>query len=293
MQATYEVGTTVDPFFNWFYIFRDNNFSTSIAPHWHQGIELSFTIAGKIDRFTINKQTYTTTPGTILVVNSQVIHSLQTRHSLTNHLLSIIFPLEYVRRFYPAIEHRVININDPTSFSPKQQLAYSKLQGLLYRFCNLQELHSKNSLLALQSQTLLDQILLTLLSDFTSEMSSDLQSGSHQLYQLKRLRFITYYVEKHYREKLQLHSVASACSISKEYLARFFKKQMGISVNHYIANVRAEHARASILTSHKSLTQVAIENGFADTKAMNRAFQNLYQVSASQFKHQLQTTGKN
>lgn len=34
-----------------------------IPPHWHQGIEISYTVDGSIDRFQIDAQTYQTAPG--------------------------------------------------------------------------------------------------------------------------------------------------------------------------------------------------------------------------------------
>lgn len=57
--------------------YHHNNSANHIAAHWHQAIEL----AGSIDRFKIDNQVYQTKPGQILVINSQVIHSID----ITNH----------------------------------------------------------------------------------------------------------------------------------------------------------------------------------------------------------------
>ena len=42
--------------------------------------------------------------------------------------------------------------------------------------------------------------------------------------------------------------IANHCNISKEYLARFFKKEMELTVENYINNVRAEHAYHEVKT---------------------------------------------
>lgn len=287
MQETYENITPIDPFSIWFYIFNHSNITNHIASHWHQGIEVSFTLSGQIERFTISGHNYQTTPGKILVVNTQQVHSMTSYHLRDSCLLSIIIPFNYIRRFYPDITKRLIDINQPTTFSNTQQLAYSQLQSLLYQFVSLHLSVPQNPLTNLKSQLLFDQILLSLLANFSRPAPTAKQIGKQKLYQTKRIQFITAYVERHFAQKLHLQIIADQCSISKEYLARFFKKQMGMSVNHYIANVRAQHARIMLLTSQKSLTQIALANGFASTKAMNQAFNNLYSVNASTFRHRL------
>lgn len=42
--------------------------------------------------------------------------------------------------------------------------------------------------------------------------------------------------------------IANQCNISKEYLARFFKKEMELTVENYINNVSAEHAYHEVKT---------------------------------------------
>lgn len=47
--------------------------------------------------------------------------------------------------------------------------------------------------------------------------------------------------------------IANQCNISKEYLARFFKKEMELTVENYINNVRAEHAYHELKHSKNNL----------------------------------------
>lgn len=73
-------------------------------------------------------------------------------------------------------------------------------------------------------------------------------------------------------------------NVSKEYLSRFFKKQMEITVDTYINNVRAQHAYFELKNTSHNLTQVAMNNGFSGVRTMNRAFDKLYGKTASQIK---------
>ena len=65
------------------------------------------------------------------------------------------------------------------------------------------------------------------------------------------------------------------CNISKEYLARFFKKEMELTVENYINNVRVERAYYELKHLKNNLTQIAINNGFSSIRTMNRAFDKL------------------
>ncbi len=78
--------------------------------------------------------------------------------------------------------------------------------------------------------------------------------------------------------------IANQCNISKEYLARFFKKEMELTIENYINNVRAEHAYHELKHSKNNLTQIAINNEFSNIRTMNRAFDKLYDESASKIK---------
>ncbi len=123
----HEIVIPTDPLPVWYFVFHDHNSEKYIAPHWHRGIELSYVENGRIDDFLINKKHYSSQSGTILVVNTQEIHSIHDFRNTDSLALSIIFPYDYIANLYPDIAHQVIKINDPTMFSNKQKLAYLHL----------------------------------------------------------------------------------------------------------------------------------------------------------------------
>ena len=279
--SEHEIVKPVDPLSVWYYVFHKNDAPIYIAPHWHRGIELSFLVNGEVDDFLIEKHHYTSHSGKILVVNTQEIHSIHV--TKTGLSISIIFPFNYVSKLYPEIDHQYIDINQSEKFSNVQKLNYTKLQGILYEFISLSEDDSPQK--SLKQQALVDQILLILLTYFTKERKSNDTIGKRKNYEIQRLQFITQYVNDHYQEDLSLTKIAKECSISKEYLSRFFKKQMDITVDQFISNVRAQHAHEDLLSKLKTLTEVAYDNGFSSVRSLNRAFKNLYGITASQFKH--------
>lgn len=201
-----------------------------------------------------------------------------------NKSISIIFPFDYVENFYPNISHQEIDINDPEKLNADQKLAYSELQGLLSRFYWLGL--SNDTFKDLEMQQIVDQVLLLLLSHFTKEKPTENQIGQRKVYIINRLQYITKYVNNHYQEQISLGDLAKRCNVSKEYLSRFFKKEMEITVDTYINNVRAQYAHNELRNSNHSLKEVALNNGFSRVRTMNRAFEKLYNKTASQFKRE-------
>lgn len=98
----HEIVTRTQPLSAWIH-YHNQHAPSEIAAHWHQGIELSYTISGHIDDFTINGQHFRTSAGQLLVVNSQLIHSIHTHNTPESRALSVIYPYDYVRRLYPTI----------------------------------------------------------------------------------------------------------------------------------------------------------------------------------------------
>lgn len=111
--------------------------------------------------------------------------------------------------------------------------------------------------------------------------------NSKKSYIVNRLQFITQYVNNHYTEDISLDLLARKCNVSKNYLARFFKQEMEITVNTYINNVRAQNAHAQMLGGKYNLTDLSSLNGFSGVKTMNRTFKNLYGQTASELKKDL------
>lgn len=279
----HEIVVPTSPLPVWYFIFNtDNGVPKYVAPHWHRGIELSFTLNGAITDFIIAGKHFSTKAGQILVVNTQVIHSVNSTLNKNGKTLSIIFPFDYVANLYPEINHQKIDINYPEKLNNDQKLAYSNLQGLLTQFYWLAS--STQPLKNLKMQQIVDEVLLLLLERFTKEKPPESEIGQRKVYVINRLQFITQYVNNHYQEKLTLDSIAKKSNVSKEYLSRFFKKQMEITVDTYINNVRAQRAYFELKNTSHNLTQIAMNNGFSGVRTMNRAFDKLYGKTASQIK---------
>lgn len=277
-QYLHEIVTPREPLSAWIYLHHEKEV-TYIAPHWHQGIELSFTVAGSIDDFVINEHHYRTQAGTILVVNSQVVHSIRSVLKLADEAISIIYPYDYVSRLYPEIENEVIDLNQPMRFKPLQKEIYIEIQTTLFKI--YKNLQTKGKFSNLKLETLDDQALQLLLEYFTRPKTEyDIIYGTKE-FEIARIQAITKYINEHYADKIKLVDIARQVNLSKEYLAKFFKNHMGLTIGTYTNNVRAQKAYYDLLGGKHNLTETAIKNGFPSIRAMNKSFQSIYGKTAS------------
>ena len=287
---SHEIVIPTDPLFAWVHIFKDMTGPLTIAPHWHEGIELSYTIRGQIDEFKINGKKFQTQPGQILVVNTQELHSIKSysrRHDLT---LSIIYPFSEIHKLYPEIASQLIDINHPEKFDSGQKMAYRELGGKLLELATVfdSDLPLKN----VRVTRLLVEVLELLLTNFTASKTDSRLDAGRKAYAVTRLQQITQYVNNHYTDKLSLKDLAEYCGVSKEYLSRFFKKEMDMTVDSYINLVRAQSAHQELLGEPSmSLTDLALNSGFSGVRTMNRAFARVYGGTASDLKRKMLKRG--
>ena len=94
------------------------------------------------------------------------------------------------------------------------------------------------------------------------------------------------YLEEHYREKVSLKDLSGETYFSEAYLSRFIKGRFGKNFGKLLTDIRLTHARQLLSEENVSILHVALESGFADTAALNKAFAAEYGVTPSEYRKQ-------
>ncbi len=94
------------------------------------------------------------------------------------------------------------------------------------------------------------------------------------------------YIEEHYQESMTLETIAQRFYISKNYLARLFRKQCGMTINGYIQQVRVTQAKRLLRFTEKTMEEIAEECGFNDKNYFSRVFRKLESCSAGEYRKQ-------
>ena len=92
------------------------------------------------------------------------------------------------------------------------------------------------------------------------------------------------YVEDHYLDTITLQDVAEQIGFSPNYFSRFFKKNFGVHFMQYLTEFRINQAKYLLSTEDLSMTEVAIQSGFASVKTFHHVFK--AQVGCSPLQYQ-------
>lgn len=122
--------------------------------------------------------------------------------------------------------------------------------------------------------------LLTLLMEESWNPSASVPAPS-----LKRdMQVVKDYLDFHYQEKITLDHLAEEFFINKFYLTRIFREQFGLTINHYLLQIRITHAKRLLRFSDLTIEKIAVECGMADANYFARMFKKVEGCSPGEFR---------
>lgn len=92
------------------------------------------------------------------------------------------------------------------------------------------------------------------------------------------------YIFDNYSTKFGIKEICESVGCSKATLITAFKKQFGITVNHYITEVRLSEAVRMLTAGGKTIAEVAIASGFSDQSYFSKVFSAKHGVPPSEYK---------
>jgi len=121
------------------------------------------------------------------------------------------------------------------------------------------------------------------ISALQHELLESRTSGSAR-HKENRALAVKEYIDFEYREPLSLADLAQRFYLSKEYLAAQFKQQFGITVVHYIHEVRLHEARRLLEESDEAVSAIALSVGYDHFSYFNKRFKERYSITPSEYR---------
>ena len=85
-----------------------------------------------------------------------------------------------------------------------------------------------------------------------------------------RLKQVLAFIEEQLTEDLSLERIAAVAGVSSSHLNTLFRHSMGVAVHQYVIQRRVELAKTLLMREEKSITQIALEAGFAHQSHLAR-----------------------
>ena len=99
-----------------------------------------------------------------------------------------------------------------------------------------------------------------------------------------RLKKVLSYMKEHFAEKITIEEVSEITSLSESRFMTFFKNQTGTSFIKYLNDYRLEAAAEQLLQTRKSVTQIALDNGFENISYFVRTFKSKYEYTPHEYR---------
>jgi len=86
---------------------------------------------------------------------------------------------------------------------------------------------------------------------------------------------IVYHIEENYTDEINIDHLTEMVPFSRRNLEVKFKEEMGTSIYQFILNCRIDYFAHLLLTTERTLFDLALESGFNDCKNISRIFKKL------------------
>lgn len=243
--------------------------------HNHRDMQIIYVLEGELDlRLTFTH--YILCKNSIHIVQTDDVHAI-TAISPHNLLLILSINVEYFSNYFPDLANTVFTakINE-TSFSYNNQRL---LREQIFSIVSQQLAGESDCTSRIIDHAL--SLLTNLINHFRGfsvekEYRIFEHKTSHDLLQVDRISRIITYIYENYPYKLSLAEIAEHEKISTYYLSHLFQRFTGISFRNFIGLVRAEMSEPSLLSTSDSVSKIAQEVGFSDTKYYVENFKNWF-----------------
>ena len=109
---------------------------------------------------------------------------------------------------------------------------------------------------------------------------------------LDALSKITTYMREHYKEDLKLSDLAATFGYSDAYLSRMFQKYAKINYKTYLQDIRMAYAYRDLMNTDRTISQIALDNGFCSSRGFSGEFQKRYGILPSEMRKQENQKGQ-
>lgn len=151
------------------------------------------------------------------------------------------------------------------------------------------ELDSGGASGRLYTDSLVTGITARVLSRFSSlQAQPGARHGGLSGYDLRRLLA---YLESNLASNLPLSDIALFAGLSTSHLKTVFRQSVGMPIHEYVIQRRLDRAKILLATRPQSITEIALECGFAHQSHMARHMRRVLGVSPREFRRRAKTAG--
>lgn len=249
-----------------------------IIEHWHPELEIVYTYAGHAAHY-IDGRVHTATPDSLFVINPESIHKVISDIDLPESVDLVAVVLMVNQGFLKSILPNLSEMYFQTEVGEHLPELRQIMESLEPYADNQRSIEQYQEWMLIGKMYELMSILCRMALRPREELLP-INSARN----LERLRGVMIYVKENFREPIRQSEVAERFHFTKEYFSRFFRSNTGMTFKEFLTRVRLREARKDIVSTRKSMLEVALDNGFTDSRSLINAFKAIYGMTPYQYR---------
>lgn len=244
---------------------------SSFIWHWHEEIELTFILNGKMD-YIINETAYSLKKGEGLFGNSNTLHMGKSCDMSDCRYISITF---HPRLLY-GYEGSIIKTKYVNPIINSNVSAIHMTDDSLWKITILDEIENIYKLYINNDKMfeikIIESIYKIWITIYENNITKFNAISKSNIKDIERIKKIISFINENYRKKITLDEIAGCINICKSECCRFFKKHMKESLFDYLLDYRIERSLILLKDSNYNITEIAYAVGFSNAAYYSKIF---------------------
>lgn len=248
-----------------------------VVPHWHEAIEIAYIAKGNPGTMYIDDNKYELHEGEIYIINSRLIHNLETTITCQQRIVTLLINYDWLRRCLPKtmMSKAFDLIRAPKK--DNQMTAFNNLTILINQLKDFKDdVNSEDK--RLHQLAIEVELISILVKNFTIEAKVKREIPDI-------IADIIFDFHENYQMEIQLSEMAQKYNYSYAYFSKLFKRYLGISPKKYITLLRTQQAAELIENTDKKFNAIASEVGFPDEKSFYASFKEKYGQTPMEYRN--------
>ena len=255
-----------------------------LALHWHEEMEITL-IQNGTSYYKVGQEVFKTNAGDIILVPPYCTHSASVIPGKTMLSDSLVFHLDYLgannqdlsasKYLRPMAEGQLLM----QEVIRAGEAGYAEVKDTFLEALDC--FKSKPPFYEMQLKEKLLHIMILLFSYGYIRESDD----SHITSENRRLiKSALEFIANHYSEKINITQLAQLAGFSESYFMSLFRRYVGMSCVQYINHYRIQEAAHALEESTKSISEIAMLNGFDNISYFNLQFRRSFGMTPREFR---------
>lgn len=234
-----------------------------LAPlHYHKEFELLIAVKNAVT-VQIEEQVCTLAEGEGIFINSSLLHMITSKEEQEHEFIALVFDYTMLCHETDAIFSKYIY--------PLMNQAFSKPVCLTQEMCEIVRLICAEYEQAEYGyELIIKEKLFVILYELIKKISpadSLVQSSRSDI-----IKNVIDYIQENYSQSVSLQDIADHVHLSREYLCRIFHSVSNITPITYLNQYRIQKSALLLLTTDKSISDIAFSCGFHSSSYFNKLF---------------------